>query len=194
MPGSSTSGRGRRALASADDTVLVERARAGDAEALEVLLERHFDFVHGVCRSILWRPQDSDALEAARQTALLQLARGIGRFEGRSKFTTWAFPIARNAALAQQRGRPPESEPLPDEAVSRSDDPGETVTMRLALDQCLDHLPAAYRDAVMLRIIGGLEYQQIAERLDIVIGTVKQRISRGRQALRQCLSERGIER
>ena len=84
MPGPSTSGRDRRALAGADETVLVERARAGEAEALEVLLERHFDFVHGVCRSILWRPQDSDALEAARQTALLQLARGIGRFEGRS--------------------------------------------------------------------------------------------------------------
>lgn len=194
MSGPSTSGRERRALAHAEDIELVERAQSGESEALEVLLERHFDFVHGVCRSILWRPQDADALEAARQTALLQLARGIGRFEGRSKFTTWAFPIARNAALGQQRRRPPESEPPSDDTASPSDDPGETATVRLALDQCLDRLPAAYRDAVMLRIIGELDYQQIAERLDVVIGTVKQRISRGRQALRQCLSDRGIER
>ncbi|MDW3217197.1 MAG: RNA polymerase sigma factor [Acidimicrobiales bacterium] len=176
-----------------DDGDLVRRVRDGDAAAVETLLDRHFDFVHNVCRTILWRREDEDRLATARQVALTQIARHLAGFEGRSKLTTWMYPIARNAALAEARRR--RIDPTDAVAVEAETTPGPEarVVLRDALDDCLDRLPAAYRDVLTLRLIGELDYQEIADRLGVVMGTVKQRISRGREALRRCLTGKDIE-
>ena len=89
-------------------------AADGDSAALDELLRSHTALVHGVCRRILGNPDD--ALDAT-QEALLAIARKIGSFDGRSKFSTWAYRVATNAALdeARRRGRRPvPSETLPE--------------------------------------------------------------------------------
>jgi len=162
-------------------------AAAGDRAALERLLEGHVDRIHGVCRRIVLDPDD--ALDAT-QEALLAIARGIGRFDGRSAFSTWAYRVATNAALDELR----RARRRPLVALESLPDPGgpggqERVEARLDVDAALEHVPEEFRVAVVLRDLADLDYAEIAEVLGVPIGTVKSRVARGRATLRAELSD-----
>jgi RNA polymerase sigma-70 factor (ECF subfamily) len=176
--------------ASASDDELARAAAGGDRGALEALLDRHFDYVHTVCRRVLWRRDHADALEQARQDALLRIARSIKTFSFESKLTTWIHRIATNAsldALHRYERTPVPAEPEEDPRATRSGD-DERVAQRAAIDDCLEQLPEAYRDAVVLCFLAELDYEEIAERLGIGMGTVKSRIARGRARMQECLT------
>jgi len=133
---------------------------------------------------------EADALDAT-QEALLAIARGLDRFDGRSSFSTWSYRVATNATfdeLRRQRRRP--ADPLPEHHDPIDDAPAidTTVSNRLALDQALDELPDDFRAAVVLRDLADLDYAEIAETLDIPIGTVRSRIARGRAGIARMLS------
>jgi RNA polymerase sigma-70 factor (ECF subfamily) len=173
-----------------DDSELVAAAQGGDRDALDRLLRAHYDRIYAVCRRLAGN--DADAQDAA-QEALIAIARGIGRFDGRARFGTWAYRVATNACLDElrrRRRRPIAG--LPDEGPSEPAAPGpaldETVTSRLALDAALQALPEEFRAAVVLRDVCRLDYAEIAEVLDIPPGTVRSRISRGRAALARSLT------
>lgn len=173
-----------------DDDVLARRATAGDAAALDALLRRHTTLVHAVCRRILGNPDD--ALDAT-QEALIAIARKIGSFDGRSKFSTWAYRVATNAALDEARRRarrPLPAETLPENARPHDVATDSAVADRLDVDAALALLPPDYRAAVALRDLVGMDYAEIAEVLDIPAGTVRSRISRGRAALADLLGNR----
>lgn len=134
---------------------------------------------------------DADALDAT-QEALIAIVRGLGRFDGRAAFGTWAYRIATNACLDELRRRRRRPQPgLPDldraEPVPAGD---ETVADRLAVDAALAALPPDFRAAVVLRDLLRLDYAEIAEVLDIPPGTVRSRIARGRAALVSLLGGR----
>lgn len=155
-------------------------AATGDRRALERLLEGHADRVHAVCRRIVVDAED--ALDAT-QEALLAIARGIGRFDGRSAFSTWAYRVATNAALDELRRRKRRPlaavEELP--PVPADED---RVDARLDVDAALARVPDEFRVAVVLRDLADLDYAEIASVLDVPLGTVKSRVARGRAALR----------
>lgn len=171
----------------ADDDTIASRAAAGDRRALELLLDRHTDRVHAICRRIVLDEQD--ALDAT-QDALIAIARGITRFDGRAAFTTWLHRIATNAALDELRRRkrrvlttaPREDlpDPGPDSGASSVE---QRVIAKLDVDAALAQVPEDFRVAVVLRDLCDLDYPEIAEVLGVPAGTVKSRISRGRQAL-----------
>ncbi len=164
-----------------DDEDLARRAARGDRAALETLLARHIDRIHAVCRRIMNNPED--ALDAT-QEALIAVSRGIVRFDGRARFTTWMFRVATNAALDEarrRRRRPVTLERMPEPAATQS--PTDAVDARLDIDAALATLPAEYRAAVALRDLAGLDYAEIATTLGIPIGTVRSRIARGRATL-----------
>ncbi len=174
-------------LSSASDNDLAHASAAGDRRALEILLERHFDYVHAVCRRVTGHSED--ALDAT-QEALISVSRRISSFDGRSLFTTWLYRVATNAALDEVRRRkrrPTPSDPsidrgpVPTDAIVSS--PESAVTARIDVDAALARIPEEYRTAVVLRDLADLDYAEIAEALDIPIGTVRSRIARGRQAL-----------
>jgi RNA polymerase sigma-70 factor (ECF subfamily) len=132
-----------------------------------------------------------DALDAT-QEAMIAVARGITRFDGRSAFTTWLYRVATNAALDEARRlqrRPTPMETLPDwsgpdgggngSAASAED----CVDARLDVDAALAELPLDFRVAVVLRDLCDLDYAEIATVLDLPPGTVRSRISRGRAQL-----------
>ena len=176
------------------DAERARRAAAGDTTALDALLRDHMALVHGVCRRILGNPDD--ALDAT-QEALLAIARKIGSFDGRSKFSTWAYRVATNAALdeSRRRGRRPlPSDNLPERdgsagsAARASTESG--VADRLDIDAALARLTPEYRAAVVLRDLVGMDYAEIAEVLGIPPGTVRSRIARGRAALADLLGNR----
>ncbi|MFM7225697.1 MAG: RNA polymerase sigma factor [Actinomycetota bacterium] len=166
------------------DEELARRAAGGDAAALDELLRRHTPLVHGVCRRVLGNPDD--ALDAT-QEALIAIATRIAGFDGRSRFTTWCYRIATNAAIDEARRRnrrPVPAETTPDPPVAG---PEAAVTDRLFVDAALARLGPDARAAVALRDLIGLDYAEIAEVLDIPAGTVRSRIARGRAALAELL-------
>ena len=167
-----------------DDATLAREAAAGDGRALEILLDRHADRVHAVCRRIVAHPHD--ALDAT-QEALLAIARGIGRFDGRSAFSTWCYRVATNAALDElrrQKRRPIPTEFSPETTTGSGED---AVDAHLDVDRALAAVPEEFRVAVVLRDLADLDYPEIAAALGVPVGTVKSRISRGRAALRASL-------
>ncbi len=170
----------------ADDATLAARATAGDRRALELLLDRHTDRVHAICRRIVCDEQD--ALDAT-QEALIAVARGITRFDGRAAFTTWLHRIATNAALDELRRRKRRvvttaaRDDLPDPADRTASTVEQRVAAKLDVDAALAQVPEDFRVAVVLRDLCDLDYPEIAEVLGVPAGTVKSRISRGRQAL-----------
>lgn len=174
-------------------------AQAGDREALDALLRRHHDRLHAIARRLTGN--EADALDAT-QEALIAIARGIRRFDGRAAFTTWAYRVTTNACLDELRRRRRRPVPgLPDDvdqpAPSATPAPLRTeaagiaaVPDRLAVDAALEQLPDDFRAAVVLRDLCDLDYAEIAAVLDIPPGTVRSRIARGRAQLAQVLDPR----
>ena len=201
-------GPARRSGPDPDDGLLAA-ARTGDRRALDDLLRRHQPRLWAVCRRLTG--SDADADDAA-QEALVAIVRALPSFDGRSRFGTWAYRIAVNASLDELRrrrrralpGLPGDAEgpgperplragmPGPErmpghEPVARTTDP-ESAALTADVDAALRRLPPDFRAAVVLRDLCGLDYAEIAEILDLPLGTVRSRISRGRAALAPLLA------
>ena len=177
----------------ASDEALAAAANAGDRGALEVLLARHLDRVHAICRRVTGHPED--ALDAT-QEALIAVTRGLHRYDGRSLFTTWLYRVATNAALDELRRRKRRPEPAelvedrPLGGAGTGSAPVESaVVARLDVDAALAALSPEFRAAVVLRDLCDMDYAEIAEVLDVPIGTVRSRIARGRAAIADQLRE-----
>jgi RNA polymerase sigma-70 factor (ECF subfamily) len=172
------------------DDELVSAGRAGDRAALDALLRRHYPRLRALCRRLTGDAPDA---EDACQEALVALVRGLPRFDGRSSFATWAYRVTTNTCLDElrrRRRRPllrgAEGEPdvSADGAVpSPAADVGDRVAARLDVDAALAQLTPEFRAAVVLRDLCQLSYDEIAEVLDVPVGTVRSRIARGRTAL-----------
>lgn len=181
--------------AAVEDHELVSRAQAGDSRAMAQLLARHFDYVHALCRRTLRNSQDA---EDAAQEALFLATRNITAFSGRSAFRTWLHTITRNVCLntirANRKRRYDDSldalyddeEPQNPRGAFRDAD---SVADRLEIDAALATLPKNVHDAVVLRFVHDLEYSQIAEVLDVPLGTVKTWLRRGRADLMSMIGE-----
>jgi RNA polymerase sigma-70 factor (ECF subfamily) len=167
------------------DAELVVAAQRGDTAALDALLRAHYDRIYALCRRITGN--DADAADAA-QDALISIARGLPRFDGRASFATWAYRVTSNACLDElrrRRRRPVPAPPVRDGIEpTDADVPIDTaVSDRLSLDEALARLPDDFRIAVVLRDVADLDYAEIANVLAIPPGTVRSRIARGRAAL-----------
>jgi RNA polymerase sigma-70 factor (ECF subfamily) len=172
------------------DAELITAAMAGDRAAMDALLRSHHDRVYAVCRRITGN--DADAADAT-QEALIAIVRGLGRFDGRSAFSTWVYRIATNASLDELRRRKRRPMAIVDDPVAHElpdHDGGDRIDGlgdRMAIDAALRLVPEDFRVPLVMRDVCDLDYAEIAETLDIPIGTVKSRIARGRGALAQIL-------
>ena len=158
------------------------------------MLRRHYDRMHAVCRRITGN--DADAADAA-QEAMIAVVRGLERFDGRSAFGTWVYRIATNASLdelrrrrrrpqlaGRDRDRDHTSEPVDVDSELRI----AHLADRFELDAALADLPEDFRVPVVLRDVADLDYAEIAEVLNVPIGTVKSRIARGRAQVAATIS------
>lgn len=179
-------------MAPLSDDELVAGAQRGDRNALDQLLRRHYDRIYAVCRRVTGGTRDADD---ACQEALIKITRSLPRFDGRSTFGTWAYRIATNAALDElrKRKRRPALHSIVDDGHA-SHEPLEAVDPmaakrvdaiadRLAIDEALGELGDDFKAAVVLRDVVDLDYSEIADILEIPVGTVKSRIARGRAVL-----------
>ncbi|MFK7916517.1 MAG: RNA polymerase sigma factor [Ilumatobacter sp.] len=162
---------------------LAQRARHDrtSLELLLTLLDRH-----GIARPALHRTLvDPNDLDDAEQATLAVVGTRLNQFDGRSRFTTWLHTIAANEAkmLIRTRSRRPAT---PTEHFELSPFLARLSTMladRDVIDRALAGLPDQYRRPIELREIDGLDYREIAATLQIGIGTVRSRLSRGRAML-----------
>jgi RNA polymerase sigma-70 factor (ECF subfamily) len=135
---------------------------------------------------------DSDAADVA-QESLIAMVRGLDRFDGRSRVSTWAYRIAVNASIDElrRRSRRPAVglDEIPDRGVSMTGGAGDIdgVDQGIDIDAALRRLPDDFRAAVVLRDLCGLDYSEISEVLQIPAGTVRSRIARGRAGLVEIL-------
>ena len=158
-------------------------ARAGDRDALDALLRRHEQQLHALCRRITGDP--TDALDTL-QEAMIAIVRGLPRFDGRSKVSTWMYRIAVNACLdhlRQRRRRPTVPLPEHESAATGATSFDDAVATRTDVDRALAALPDEFRAPIVLRDVLGHDYAEIAHILDTPGGTVRSRIARGRAQL-----------
>ncbi|MEV4843572.1 RNA polymerase sigma factor [Micromonospora matsumotoense] len=168
---------------------LAGAAARGEPGALDALLTAVRPEVLRLCGRLL--PHREDAEEAC-QDALLAVARGIDRFEGRSSFHTWLYRLTANRARSTYRALrrrwqvEADGVPLPDPP-----DPRRTSVVagtRLDLLDALDAVRPEAAEALTLRDVLGLPYREIATLLDVPEGTVKSRVHLARRQVRQRLT------
>jgi RNA polymerase sigma-70 factor (ECF subfamily) len=179
------------------DSILVERARAGDATAFNDIVAVHQDFLYAlVARTV----PDRDQADDVTQETFFRAWRQIGSFRGGS-LRSWLARIAVNAAIDLQRARkrrPVQPYPeLEDETwqppTGEDADPEATVTRAErvhVLSEALGRITPDQRAAIVLFDVEGFDYGEIAQMTGVSLGTVKSRIHRGRLALRDLLADR----
>ena len=187
------------------DLELVQKfQRMHDQSAFDQLVERHSDRAFQLAYSILQNRQDA---EEVVQDAFIRIYRSLGNFRGDAQFSTWMYRIVVNlcnnkfrwnkvrganrtisidAPLSNAEGDEDLRLELPSSDASPNEQ-AEFADLRERLEKAMATLPESYRTAVMLRNVQQLDYEEIAKILDCAVGTVKSRINRGRELLRQAL-------
>ena len=181
----------------------IERLKRGDAAAFEILVNERSGEIYG----LLYRlTESSEEARDLTQETFLRAFQSIGHFRGESDLRTWMYRIAINQARNRWRwwrrrrrdatvsiDAVPENGQTPLAGTLTSDNDRNPEQDALAhereraLRRALGTLKRVYREAVILRDIEGLAYEEIAVALDINVGTVKSRLARGRQELRRKL-------
>ena len=184
-----------------DEKQLIKNAAAGDAAAFETLVERYQKQVYNLALRMV--NNESDAEDLA-QEAFIRAWRSLGSFQYTSQFSTWLYRLTSNICIDFLRAKKrrkvisltmlrddedsqwdlPDTEPLPEQQMIAAED-------RAALARALASLDPDYRQVLTLRIVNECSYQQISQILGIAEGTVKSRLSRAREQLRNKMAANG---
>jgi len=177
---------------------LVRAAAGGDADAFEQLVRLHENKVYSLALRMCGTPED--AADVA-QEAFLSAWRGLPSFRGEAGFATWLYRLTANAAIdylrrgKHQRGEIPlDCGGTPLDLPDREPGPQESAEgkeLQAAVNAGLLKLSDSHREVLVLREFQELSYDEIAQILQIDLGTVKSRISRARSALRKILLDSG---
>lgn len=193
--------------AARSDEDLVARARSGDREAFDRIVESHLAAVWRVVWRILRHREDT---EDVVQEVFLAAYQALPGFRGASRLSTWLHRIAVTRALNHldrseekvrraSRALDEGADRLPEGASGDGVAPGaghapsplqelEAGELLRRLDECLARLPAAWRAVLVLRDMEAASYEEIARMVGIALGTVRSRLARARLALRRCVS------
>jgi RNA polymerase sigma-70 factor (ECF subfamily) len=192
----------------AEDAALVAELKAGSEEAFAQLIGQYSQPIYSLIARSLQDPGDAADIT---QDVFIKVFRNIGNFHGDSSLRTWVYRIALHEASNQRRWwKRHKKQEVTIDGEFESDDPGETFLlrdtlasqdgspfdkaiqseMRARVEAALHEVPESFRTVLILREIEGFAYDEIAEILDINMGTVKSRLLRGRAAMRQALEAR----
>jgi len=183
---------------SLDDKALVRRAQRGDREAFARLVARHQRYVYNLAYRLLRNTHEAEDLA---QEVFLRTWRGLDSFRGEAKFTTWLYRIVTNLCYNRlPRLRRQLLEADVDDAnssamtLSSNEDPpaaAEAAEQRAFLHRQIAVLPAKYQAVITLFYLQELSYQEIAQVLDLPLGTVKTHLFRARERLKRQMQASG---
>ena len=187
------------------DELLIERIKAGDMAAYNVMVIRHYDRIFSRVLQLLNNKQDA---EEVTQDAFIRAHRGLENFRGDASFSTWLYQIATNLAHNRYwywfRRKRDQSisldQPQCDDGSltlenvmpCADENPAEAVVTQEFVDRvsaCMQYLNDKHKEVLILRNVNNLTYDEIAQQLEISVGTVKSRIARARESLRSLLGE-----
>lgn len=176
------------------ETELVRRAQKGDEESFCALIGQYEKRIYNIAYKFL--RNEYDAQDAA-QEAIIKMFTNIRKFSFQSAFSTWMYRVTANTCLDMIRKRRPDTdlEDFERYAVSRVGNPdSDTINRELGenIKSAIRMLPDKYIPIIVLKDMEGLKYEEIAEVLHISVGTVKSRISRAREKLRDILVTHGM--
>jgi RNA polymerase sigma-70 factor (ECF subfamily) len=160
---------------------VVARLRHGDVAALEICYRRFGPQLQRLCLRLLGRDRADDAV----QEIFVQVLERADQFDGRSRFSTWLYRVSVNHCLKQLRREHRRATlPLSDSITSGwAEDDSRAFEAREQVERWLTQLDPAQRAVLVLRELQGLDYQHIAELLEVPLGTVMSRLHRARQKL-----------
>ena len=183
-----------------DDAALIERCRAGDVEAFEPLVEK---YRHRVWRLAYNTLRDREEAWDVAQEAFIRAYQALPSFRGQSAFYTWLYRIVMNVAADRARSRSARGRAFGTERVPEEDwervlpdqNPGDEAPdaaaarreQRAKILRALDTLTEDHRKIIMLSDLEGLSYREIADTLEIPMGTVMSRLHNARKRLRDAL-------
>jgi RNA polymerase sigma-70 factor (ECF subfamily) len=177
------------------DLQLVERVRQGDQRAYGILVEK---YQRKLMRLLSRMVRDPHEIEDIAQEAFIKAYRALPQFRGDAAFYTWLYRIAINTAKNYLASRGRGLQTVSDQAMNEDDEPDDRLVAQeignpetellskqvaIAINQAVDALPDELREAITLREIEGLSYEEIAESMACPIGTVRSRIFRAREAI-----------
>mgnify|MGYP003322410348 FL=1 len=187
------------------DELLIERIKAGDMAAYNAMVIRHYDRIFSRVLQLLNNKQDA---EEVTQDTFIRAHRGLENFRGDASFSTWLYQIATNLAhnrywywFRRKRDQSisldqPQCEDgsltLENVMPCADENPAEAVVTQEFVDRvsaCMQYLNDKHKEVLILRNVKNLTYDEIAQQLEISVGTVKSRIARARESLRGLLGE-----
>lgn len=182
-----------------DDDLLVKRSRGGDPDAFEELVKRYEGKVYTITYRFTGNHADAGDLA---QDAFIRAYQALGSFRGDASFATWLYRIASNVCRDELRRKQRQKKVSLDEVLSQGGGNPFLVSADMSPQDCLEKteirdlvqrqltsLPGDQRLILVMREIQGLSYEEIASALDCNLGTVKSRLNRARQALKQKVLE-----
>lgn len=172
---------------------MIERCRGGDDTAFAELVDRYKDLVYGLIYRMV---ADRTIADDLAQDVFLKVHRGIPYFRGEARLSTWIFRIVQNVCV-QARRRRPVHEPLEGthggdglvREFGKTDGAFGAMEMRDRLDKALLRLPENYRMLVIAHYLRGVQYEALAESLNLPLGTIKTHLYRAKRRLRELLEE-----
>jgi RNA polymerase sigma-70 factor, ECF subfamily len=177
------------------DHQLVERVREGDKRAYGLLVEK---YRRKIIRLLSRMVRDPDDLEDIAQETFIKAYRALPQFRGDAAFYTWLYRIAVNTAKNFLVARSKAMRTVSEQAVNDDDEPDDRLVAQdigtpesellskqvaIAVNEAVDSLPEELRQAITLREMEGMSYEEIAEYMACPIGTVRSRIFRAREAI-----------
>jgi RNA polymerase sigma-70 factor (ECF subfamily) len=164
---------------------LIDRCRRGDDRAFQELVDA---FKHLVFALIARTVSDRSQVEDLAQEVFLRVHRGLPYFRGQARLSTWIYRIVANVCTA---ARPkPAVEPMQAEHEHRAQAPDRQFSdleLRDRLEKAIARLPPNYRLLIAAHYLQGIQYDALAEALDMPMGTVKTHLYRAKQQLRRLL-------
>jgi len=167
------------------DTALVARVIASDDRgAVELLVRRHQSAVRNFMRRLA-RNDNERANDLAQET-FIKMYQGLHSYRGSARFTTWLFRIAYHTFLNDQRGQHASDEFNEDEHGSVADTAADAAAA-IDVDRALERLPVRQRAVFDLHYKKGMTHSEIAEALELPLGTIKSDLVRGHEKLKEWL-------
>lgn len=177
-----------------DDAELFERIRCGDADALNRLIERHYDSIRRYC---YWKTRQAELAEDLTQDTFYRFCRALPRYAHKGKCRAYLYTIARRLCVDALRDKPPEPlERVPEARLGSAhsaEEEAEAHFRSAELLLMLHELPPELQEAVILRYSYGFRYREIAAVTGVPLYKARLRVERGLAALKKKLREENLD-